>query len=173
VTIEHRGSKKRPFKYEPNNARIDMFAVDPQTLVDAVRFIRGWVYFKRSNLNIPLFAGLIDVARILLGTELTSDGKWRLRRGRQIRLDSAGISTHKWEIYDERRFNLAIYQVMTTGKFSIQAQKRLLASGAEGPRFDFLYPNQQKQSAVQKKDAEVREMSKSAFSEQIITHLFG
>lgn len=174
MTIEYRGSKKRPFRYTPNGTRLDAYKIDPQTIVDAVRFIRGWVYFRKSNTNTVLYAGIIDLARQLLGTELlTKEGKWRLRRGRQIRLDCAGISTHKWEIADKRKFNLAIYQLMTTGKFSIQTQKRLLASGAEPPDFEWLYPNQKnKEEAALKASKELIEANKNQFSEAIIDHLF-
>ena len=173
---QNRGSRKRPFKYEPNYDRLDEFRVDPQTIVDTVRFLRGWVYHKRSNRNLPLYAGLIDICRILLGIELFKEGDksfWGLRPGKQIRLDCAGISTHKWEIQDKRKFNLAIYQLMTTGKFSIQTQKRLLASGAEAPDFEFLYPNQNKETEAQKRSKELIAESNKQFSEAIIDHLFG
>jgi hypothetical protein len=173
VSIPRRGSKKRPFKYEPNNNKLDKFAVDPATIALTIRFLRGWVYGNRTNSNIPLYAGLIDLARIILGIDLCQDGRWRLPRWRSQRLLMAGISSSTWKIEDERRFFLAVHQVMTTGKFVVATQRRLLASGAMAPAFELLYPNQNKKSAAQKKSEEVVEMSKSQFSDAIITHLFG
>jgi hypothetical protein len=172
VTIPRKGSNKRPFRYEPSNTKNDRFAVSPEQIALTIRFLRGWVYAK-GNRNVPLYAGLIDLSRLLLGISLDRNGKWCLPRGIGIRLLMAGISSSTWKIEDERRFFLAVHQVMTTGKFVIATQKRLLASGAMAPSFELLYPNQNKKNAAQKKAAEVVEMSKSQFSDAIITHLFG
>jgi hypothetical protein len=178
-SYEWRG--KRPFRYEPSRTREDNYALRPQDIVDAVRFLVGWIHFApkhHKRYAMPLYAGLIDVARYVLGVELYGGKRWRLPDKYTIRLreagfDCSGPKNEPWKIKDWGRFNLALYQIVTEGRFDVRKHRKWLKMGAEAPSFEFLYPKGPKDKVETAKKKELSDkFLETHFNSEINSHLF-
>lgn len=174
-----RKDPSKPFGYEKANARTDEFALSPADLLDSVQFLVGWInhqgkHHKRPAM--PLYRSFLDIGRLLIGIELRKNNRWYLPKKWSHRLQWAGIEAKsgggKWEIVNEKRFFLAIYQVITTGRFYISTQKRWLGLGAEPPMFELLYPKWKSAKNVSEAKERSEELVREHFSQEIISHLF-
>lgn len=147
-------------------------AIPQGDLVLAVRFLYGWCQIEKGRDKCPLSVSVVRFAKHVLGIRLNKKRQWYLPRGYGLRLFLAGISSHDWKVFDQKKFNLAVWQILTTGRFVMAVQKRLIASGFIAPEFTNLVPKRDKKRAADAISDEIKEMSRAQFSERVIEHFF-